>query len=89
MFDRPLLNIVLLITDADVSQWSFNDVATWLTCGHDMSHVSDLFRKANVTGDVLVQGVSDDDLIRIGVSEAFQRRAVLGAIDQLMIKRGL
>jgi len=79
----------VLFSDADVSQWSPSDVHTWLVV-KEMPHVADLFRTANVTGAVLVHGITDDDLIRIGVSEPLQRLAVLLAIkQQLIMKRGL
>ena len=51
-----------------------------------MGMLQPYFQHALVTGDVLVDGISDDDLVRIGISEPLQRKAVMGAIRKLLMK---
>jgi len=52
-----------------------------------MDDVADAFRASHVTGVVLLQSISDDDLIKMKIDDEMQRRAVLGAIKKLLSTR--
>lgn len=77
----------LPIANKSISEWSTEEVAIWLSLKKEFALYADVFRRENISGQVL-STLQKNDLVNLGVSHVGTRIAMVRAIREAIGSKG-
>ncbi len=69
--------------------WKVEDVCSWLKCEKMPPNVIEAFANAAITGQGIIDGITDEDLQEMGITIRVLRRSILTALRTLIAANGL
>jgi hypothetical protein len=70
--------------DLGLASWDVDDVCTWLKTKKMTAAVIEAFKENVVTGRLILDGITDEDLQDIGITTRMLRRSVLSSLQELV-----
>jgi hypothetical protein len=72
-----------------VASWDVDDVCTWLKSKKMTAAVIEAFTENVVTGRIILDGITDEDLQDIGITTCMLRRSILLSLKELVAQDSL